>query len=199
VTSIFPSSTSATHVLMFRESNRLRDECSGTLFPGTQWSVIAIPTTEVTPSGDVQPVAASLPARVENMELARENTQGAPIVVEQNQTVLEIPASVVSSLTNSGSVSSVAVQTADGTWRPISGALSTFVPIDESVTDVKVKYTFADGTESVVTKPLISADVYQKALDAGSSSSSSPLMAIVIVLALLAIVGGGFTFIRRRA
>jgi hypothetical protein len=90
------------------------------------------------------------------------------------------------------------VQTTGGTWRPVSSALSTFVPIDSSVTDVKVKYTFADGTESVVTKPLISADVYQKALDAGSSSSS-PLMAIVIVLALLAIVGGGFTFIRRRA
>jgi len=199
VTSIFPSSTSATHVLMFRESNRQRSECTNTMFPWLQWSVIAIPTEEVTPSSDVQPVAASLPARVENLELARENTPGAPIIVEQNQTVLEIPASVVSSLTNNDSVSSVAVQTTDGTWRPISGALSTFIPIDESVTDVKVKYTFADGTESVVTKPLIGADVYQKALDAGSPSSSSPLMAIVIVLALLAIVGGGFTFIRRRA
>jgi hypothetical protein len=198
VTSIFPGTTSATHVLMFRESNRQRSECTNTMFSGLQWSVIAIPTTEVTSSSDVQPVAASLPARVDDLELARENTPGAPIVVEQNQTVLEIPASVVSSLTNSGSVSSVAVQTTDGTWRPISGALSTFVPIDESVTDVKVKYTFADGTESVVTKPLISADVYQEALDAGSSSSS-PLMVIVIVLALLAIVGGGFTFIRRRA
>jgi hypothetical protein len=198
VTSIFPSSISATHVLMIRDSNRQRSECTNTMFSGLQWSVIAVPTTEVTPSSDVQPVAASLPARVDDLELARENTPGAPIVVEQNQTVLEIPASVVSSLTNSGSVSSVAVQTTDGTWRPISGALSTFIPIDESVTDVKVKYTFADGTESVVTKPLISADVYQEALDAGSSSSS-PLMVIVIVLALLAIVGGGFTFIRRRA
>jgi cobalamin biosynthesis Mg chelatase CobN len=93
----------------------------------------------------------------------------------------------------------VAVQTADGTWRPLSSALSTFVPIDSSTTDIKVKYTFADGTESVVTKPLISSDVYQKALDASTPSSSNPVMVIVIVLALLAIVGGGFTFIRRRA
>jgi uncharacterized protein involved in exopolysaccharide biosynthesis len=46
---------------------------------------------------------------------------------------------------------------------------------------------------------LISTDVYQKALDASTPSSSNPVMIIVIVLALLAIVGGGFTFIRRRA
>jgi hypothetical protein len=198
VTSIFPASTSATHVLMFRESNRQRSECTNVQFPGLQWSVIAIPTTEVTPSGDVEPVVASLPARVENLELVRENTPGAPIIVEQNQTVLEIPATVVSSIVNSPSVASVSVQTTDGTWRPVSSALSTFVPVDASVTDLKVKYTFADGTESVVTKPLIGADVYQKALDAGSSSSSNPLMVIVIVLAALAVVGGGFTFVRRR-
>jgi hypothetical protein len=199
VTSIFPATTSATHVLMFRESNRQRAECTNTMFLGLQWSVIAIPTAEVTPSGDVEPVVAALPARIENLELARENVPGAPVIVEQNQTVLEIPASAVSSLTSGGSVTSVEVQTTGGTWRPVSSALSTFVPIDASVTDVKVKYTFADGTESVVTKPLISADVYQKAIDAGSSSSSSPLMIIVIVLALLAILGGGFTVIRRRA
>lgn len=198
VTSIFPASTSATHVLMFRESNRQRSECTNVQFPGIQWSVIAIPTAEVTPSEDIEPVVASLPARVENLELVRESTPGAPIIVEQNQTVLEIPATAVSSIVNSPSVASVSVQTTDGTWRPVSSALSTFVPIDASVTDIKVKYTFADGTESVVTKPLVGADVYQKALDAGSSSSSSPVMVIVIVLAVLAIVGGGFTFVRRR-
>ena len=198
VTSVFPASTSATHVLIFGESNSQRSECNDTMFSGLQWSVIAIPTDEVTPSGDTEPVAVSLPARIENLELVQENTQGAPVIVEQNQTVLEIPASAVSSLTSRGSVTSVAVQTTGGTWRPASSALSTFVPIDASVTDVKVKYTFANGTESVVTKPLIGADVYQKALDAGSSSSSSPLMIVVIVLALLAILGGGFTVIRRR-
>jgi hypothetical protein len=185
-------------VLIFRESNSQRSECNNTMFEGLQWSVIAIPAEEVTPRQDIQTVPAPPPTRIETLELTRENTPGAPVVVEQNQTVLEIPASAVSALTSSRTVSSVAVQTTGGTWRPVSSALSTFVPIDSSVTDVKVKYTFADGTESVVTKPLISADVYQKALDAGSSSSS-PLMVIVIVLALLAIVGGGFTFIRRRA
>jgi hypothetical protein len=199
VTSIFPSTTSATHVLLFRESNSQRSECNNTMFEGLQWSVIAIPAEEVTPREDIQTVPAPPPTRIETLELTRENTPGAPIVVEQNQTVLEIPASAVSALTSSRTVSSVAVQTSGGTWRPASSALSTFIPIDSSVTDVKVKYTFADGTESVVTKPLVSADVYEKALDAGSSSSSSPLMIIVIVLALLAILVGGFTFIRRRA
>jgi hypothetical protein len=199
VTSIFPSTTSATHVLIFRESNSQRSECNNTMFEGLQWSVIAIPAEEIAPRDDIQTVPAPPPTRIETLELTRENTPGAPIVVGQNQTVLEIPASTVSALTSSRTVSSVAVQTSGGTWRPASSALSTFIPIDSSVTDVKVKYTFADGTESVVTKPLISADVYEKALDAGSSSSSSPLMIIVIVLALLAILVGGFTFIRRRA
>jgi hypothetical protein len=198
VTSLVTVPTSATHVMLFRRFDSDRDECRGGTLMAHQWSVIALPTTEVASDENVQPVAGSFPALIDNLELSRQDTLGQPVIVESNQTFIEIPASAVLPFLNNGSVTSVSVQTTDGLWRPISTSLSTFAPIDSSVTNVLVKYIFADGIESIITMPVISADAYEDALNTGASSSSSPLMIIVIVLALLAIAAGGITVVRRR-
>jgi hypothetical protein len=198
VTSLVTVPTSATHVMLFRRIDSDREECRGGTLMGHQWSILALPTTEVDSDNNVQPVAGSFPALIDNLELSRQDTLGQPVIVENNQTVIEIPASAVLPFLNNGSVTSVAVQTTAGLWRPISTSLSTFAPIDSSVTNVLVKYIFADGTESIITMPVISADAYEVALNTGKSSSTSPLIIILIVLALLAIAAGAMTIVRRR-
>lgn len=159
-----------------------------TTAPGTPDTTVdtTIRKTPVVPESSDQPS----PAQVTTLEFSRVDTIGTPIVVEAQQTSIvvspmDIPEFVASS--ESG-VTEVSIQDASGQWTPVALAAPTVVPLAEKADEVKVKFTFSDGTEAVVTKPVISpADI---ATDSGESSSSNVWLFIVLGLFVLAVLAG---------
>lgn len=189
------------HLLVFRDVDPDKRDCQNvTNLDNMQWAIIPIPE-EVTNSTDTpEPSAAKAPAVIENLEFSRVNSVGAPVVISSEQSVIEIPPfalpdSVFSSEKNPVLMS---VRSGGSTWTPVSKSISTLIAIAEDATNVEVKYSFADGSEAVVTKPIQNAAEYEQKVAESSSSSSNTLLYVLLGLGVLVVAGGATVVLRRK-
>lgn len=190
------------HLLVFRLVDPEIEGCGGTTnFPRTQWSIVAIPKEVTTSEQSVEPVASISPAVVESVEFSQTDSVGTPILVSEDQTIIELPAvSLPDSLFASGSnVASVSARIGNNKWQTVTKNLSTLLKIDPNASEVQIKYTFKDGSESIVTKPLESVTDYDKKVAENTSSSSNSSLLILVALVIVAISAGAVVVIRRKS
>ncbi len=189
------------HLLVFRDVDPDNKDCRKVANHfNMQWSIIPIPE-EVTNSADTpEPSAAKSPAVIEKIEFSRVNSVGAPVVISSEQSVIEIPSfalpdSVFSSEENPVVVS---VRSGGSTWTPVSKSIATLIAIADGATNVEVKYSFADGSEAIVTKPIQNAAEYEQKVAESSSSSSNTLLFVLLGLGFLVVAGGATVILRRK-
>ena len=94
-------------------------------------------------------------------------------------------------------IATASVLNAEDEWVPLLPHLPNNVRIAAGAKELKVKYTFSDGTEAVVTKKVITPSEDQQILEKSSPSSSTSLPLILALLALLAL-GSSIVVIRKR-
>lgn len=146
-----------------------------------------------------EPTQVSPPTRIDEIEISRIDTVGSPVVISQEQTLIYIPVSALPDLTTADGkvIATASVLNAEDEWVRLLPHLPNNVRIAAGAKELKVKYTFSDGTEAVVTKKVITPSEDQQILEKSSPSSSTSLPLILAVLALLLLVGA-VVVIRKR-
>jgi hypothetical protein len=146
-----------------------------------------------------EPTQVSPPTRIDEIEISRTDTVGSPVVISQEQTLIYIPVSALPDLTTADGkvIATASVLNAEDEWVPLLPHLPNNVRIAAGAKELKVKYTFSDGTEAVVTKKVITPSEDQQILEKSSPSSSTSLPLILAVLALL-VLGSSIVVIRKR-
>ncbi len=146
-----------------------------------------------------EPTQVSPPTRIDEIEISRIDTVGSPVVISQEQTLIYIPVSALPDLTTADGkvIATASVLNAEDEWVPLLPHLPNNVRIAAGAKELKVKYTFSDGTEAVVTKKVITPSEDQQILEKSSPSSSTSLPLILAVLALL-VLGSSIVVIRKR-
>lgn len=159
-------------------------------------SVDNLPKSKNEPTAE--PTQVSPPARINEIEISRTDTIGTPVVISRDQTLIHIPVNAMPDLTTADGkvIATASVLNAKDEWVPLLPQLPNNVRIAAGAKELKVKYTFSDGTESIVTKKVESPSVYESQIAATTKSSSS-LLVILTVLALLLLVSA-IVVIRKR-
>lgn len=199
-TSIVDIPLGNTHVLVLQSAMRSTDECLLGMNFQNYATLVEVPQKATSNNELPEPVVNALPAPIDNIEFSLVNAQGSPIILEKNQSEIAISLTDLNPnvFSPDSGVLSVEISDNNGQWLPIDRALFTSIPISTQTSQLQVKYTFADGTESIITKPIISADAYQLALDINQKSTSNNLGIILLILAVLVVVSGGALTVRRR-
>lgn len=176
----------------------LREDCIGAQ-TGRGFLFSVVPVTEsITTESDQEQSNVPSPARVSTLEFSRTEAGGAPIVVSTNETsVLIAPNNIPSyALSAESGVVSIEARSTGGQWRTLSAVAPSFVPIDQDSTAIEVKYTFSDGTEAVVTKPIVSSS---DVVTTDDKSTSNILLFTVLILVSVAVSLGGYAVTRRKS
>jgi hypothetical protein len=169
-------------------------------YPGILQSLISLdnlPESKNKPTAE--PTQVSPPTRINEIEISRTDTIGTPVVISQDQTLIHIPVSAMPDLATADGkvIATASVLNAQDEWVRLLPQLPNNVRIAAGAKELKVKYTFSDGTEAVVTKKVITPSEDQQILEKSSPSSSTSLPLILAVLALLLLVGA-VVVIRKR-
>ena len=169
-------------------------------YPGILQSLISLdnlPESKNKPTAE--PTQVSPPTRINEIEISRTDTIGTPVVISQDQTLIHIPVSAMPDLTTADGkvIATASVLNAQDEWVRLLPQLPNNVRIAAGAKELKVKYTFSDGTEAVITKKVITPSEDQQILEKSSPSSSTSLPLILAVLALLLLVGA-VVVIRKR-
>jgi uncharacterized membrane protein len=190
---------STDHLLVYQSSKTGQFDCASKM-PGL---LIAIyPLADLPAASKQEPTVnqdvVKPPTRIDVLELSRTDATGTPVVIDPQQTMIQIPVSALPALfaDDGTAIAKASVLNADNEWVRLSSVLPTNVKIAAGITELKVKYTFSDGTESIVTKKVESPSVYESQIAATTKSSSS-LLVILTVLALLLLVSA-IVVIRKR-
>lgn len=155
------------------------------------YTLKAIPQVAAPGSTVVQPESPAPISRISHIELAASDSVGRPVVIEDGSQVLVLETSAFPSDTfDRELVSTVEISTDGAQWSIVSPVASIAVPISTSDTALQVRYTFADGSQSVVSKPFVSADDYRDpvALALADTSGTNMWLLIVVVIALGALM-----------
>ena len=190
---------STDHLLVYHSSKTGEFSCASKM-PGVLFSIYpladlpAATEQEVTVDKDV----VKPPTRIDVLELSRTDITGTPVVIDPQQTMIQIPVSALPALfaDDGTAIAKASILNADNEWVQLSSLLPNNVKIAAGTTELKVKYTFSDGTESIVTKKVESPSDYESQIAATTKSSSS-LPIILAVLALLVLVSA-VVVIRKR-
>ncbi len=181
---------STDHLLVYQSSKTGQFNCASKM-PGL---LIAIyPLADLPAASKQEPTVnqdvVKPPTRIDVLELSRTDATGTPVVIDPQQTMIQIPVSALPALfaDDGTAIAKASVLNADNEWVRLSSVLPTNVKIAAGITELKVKYTFSDGTESIVTKKVESPSDYESQIAAATKSSSS-LLVILTVLALLLLV-----------
>lgn len=169
-------------------------------FDEFQWSLLALPKATSSSSIPTEETVSISPLSVDVVEFSRTDSNGSPVIISNDQTVIEIPvAALPNSLSDpNSSVQSVSVRLGGDKWTRVSQQLPTLVAVNKDASAMEVKYEFEDGSEAVVTKPLQDAVEYDLKVKESESSSSSSLPMFAIIALVVIAVGGAGLVIRRR-
>lgn len=183
------------HLIVYQP---LGEDCVGA---STERSFLfsVVPVTEsINTESEQEQADVPAPVRVSTLEFSRIESGGAPVVVSTTDTAvlispIDIPSYAVSP--ESGVVS-IEARSNNGEWRTISAVVPTVVPINQDSARIEVRYTFADGTQAMVTKPIVSeADIST----AEEDSTSNIWLFTVLILVSVAVSLGGYAATRRKA
>ena len=165
-------------------------------FGYARWTIVEF-TEPVASSAPADTGDTVEPARVGQLDYSRKDSAGAPVLVDDDQSIVVIPTTAIPSYfaSSASGITSISARTADGDWTPVSAGLDTVVTIADDATALEIKYTFDDGTESVVTKPLVSNSDVTSSSDGGNSNV---LLIVVLILGLILAGAGGIALVRRK-
>lgn len=201
IDNIVPITPSAEHVVLFQTLDRTRPECASSgNFADVNWSLFPVPTNGSNlPDSEEVTVAPSLVV-VNDLEYSTTNSIGSSIIVEKGQTVIEVPMTALPEITTieNSPVVGVSVLTEADSWLPLTASLTNYVKITDKSQSLKVKYTFADKSESIITKPIVNNEEFEKKVNASSDTSSNQILFISLIILLIVLLAGTTILIRRR-
>lgn len=196
-TSIIGISDGADHIVLHRDVNRNNPSCESERYGFMEISIVPIPT-RVDPAAVEDEVAVEpTPVLLTQLEYSTQDSEGVPVVVEDDQRIVEIPSSAVSGLVLQNAEVEVSADGAN--WIQLTESLPAALPIKAESKAIQVRYTFDDGSTAVVTKPIISGDEFRASIEASTTSSSSSNIWLIIAFAGILVLAGLGLGLRRRA